>query len=82
MVRLVVALVLALAGPAVAHAAGRVALVVGIGNYAYVEKLPNPPKDAALIASALRAADFDVTVLQPGDLTRVNLIRALQAFRA
>jgi uncharacterized caspase-like protein len=38
----------------------RVALVIGNGNYKTANTLPNPPNDAADVASALRKLGFDV----------------------
>jgi peptidoglycan-associated lipoprotein len=55
----------------------RVALV--IGNGAYQEgTLDNPPRDAELIAEALRGLDFDVTI--ENDLSQNTMRRLIQAF--
>ena len=62
---------LALLAPA-AHAAGRVALVVGNGTYAAIGALPNPGNDAADLAAALRRLGFDVTTVRDADLAGMN----------
>ncbi|EJN15237.1 hypothetical protein PMI42_01175 [Bradyrhizobium sp. YR681] len=59
----------------------RVALVVGNGAYKNVHALPNPPRDAKLIAGALRDVGFQ-TVISAGDLTRDEFFEALQTFAA
>jgi uncharacterized caspase-like protein len=57
----------------------RVALVVGNSNYRNAGVLGNPPRDAAMIADALRQVGFhSVTLLT--DLDREKLVSALQAF--
>lgn len=61
-----------------AQAAGRVALVVGNGDYTYVTPLPNPVNDAADVAAALERLGFDVTLLLNAD--RAALADALAAF--
>jgi uncharacterized caspase-like protein len=60
----------------------RVALVIGNSGYAssLVSALPNPRRDAKLVADALRQAGFETTELT--DLDRVGMAKALQAFRA
>ena len=72
---LVLASVLA---PALASAAGRVALVVGNGTYAHIGRLPNPRNDAADMAGALRRLGFEVTTELDAD--RAGLNEALRAF--
>lgn len=57
----------------------RVALVVGNSAYAAVSALPNATRDAEAVAAALRAAGFR-TVTALSDLTRAQLIEALDAF--
>jgi hypothetical protein len=54
---------LALSGVAPASAADRVALVIGNGTYQKVPTLPNPPRDAADIGTALERLNFKVTRL-------------------
>ncbi|SDN62838.1 caspase family protein [Afipia sp. GAS231] len=54
---------LALGWIAPASAADRVALVIGNGAYQKVPTLPNPPRDAADIGSALERLNFKVTRL-------------------
>lgn len=61
----------------------RVALVIGVGGYANVPWLTNPPNDAKLIADALRRDGFTVVALtRPEELTRNALIASLNRFRA
>lgn len=54
----------------------RIALIIGNSAYTYSGALENPRNDAQLIASALRRARFDVTVL-----TDVTLKSMKEAFR-
>jgi tetratricopeptide (TPR) repeat protein len=65
-----------------AHAAAatgsRVALVIGNSAYRHVPSLNNPVNDASLIASALKADGFAVTVAD--NLDRDGLINALKVF--
>jgi Caspase domain len=49
-----------------AHAAGKVALVIGNGAYVNANKLPNPPNDASDMAAALEKLGF--TVIGGNDL--------------
>ena len=81
MLRLIVCL-FALVAPAVAHAADRVALVVGMGNYETVVKLDNTTRDALGISDTLKGIGFEVTTLV--DVPAETLRRALDdfAFRA
>jgi uncharacterized caspase-like protein len=51
-----------------AHAAGRVALVIGNGAYKHVKKLENAPSDAHAMAALLRSVGFDV--IEGEDLSR------------
>ena len=46
-----------------AHAAKRVALVIGNGAYAQVTPLVNPLNDAALMTTSLQQAGFEVVTL-------------------
>jgi tetratricopeptide (TPR) repeat protein len=57
----------------------RVALIVGNGAYKNVHVLENPPRDAKLIAGALRDIGFQ-TVTLANDLTRDKFFDALHAF--
>lgn len=59
----------------------RVALVLGNSGYSSVAALPNPGRDAALIAGALSGNGFQ-SVSVANNLTRENLINALKAFAA
>jgi Caspase domain len=63
----------------VAHAK-RVALVVGISDYAYSPKLANPGRDAAGMAAALAASGFEVVQSLDQDLG--GLLQALEQFYA
>jgi tetratricopeptide (TPR) repeat protein len=56
----------------------RVALVIGNSAYRSVPALNNPVNDASLIASALRADGFDITVAD--NLDRNGLVDSLKAF--
>ena len=59
--------------------ARRVALIVGNGAYRNVAPLANPPRDARMIAGALRDVGFQ-TVTVSTDLTRDKFFEALHAF--
>jgi multidrug efflux pump subunit AcrA (membrane-fusion protein) len=59
----------------------RVALVIGNSSYKAVATLPNPRRDAAAFAAALRAVGFQ-TVTVAADLTREKFVDALRAFAA
>jgi tetratricopeptide (TPR) repeat protein len=65
--------------PAGAATTKRVALVVGNGAYQNVHQLDNPPRDAKLVADALRQVGFQ-TVTLANDLTRDKFFDALHAF--
>jgi tetratricopeptide (TPR) repeat protein len=65
--------------PTGANAGRRVALIVGNGAYRNVHALENPPRDARLIAGALRDLGFQ-TVTLANDLTRDKFFEALHAF--
>ena len=69
---------LAIASVSVAHAAGRVALVVGNSTYSAIGPLPNPGNDAADMSAALRRLGFDVTTVLDAD--RGELTEALRTF--
>ena len=72
-----------LGGANPAYAAGRVALVIGVGEYTHVTPLANPTKDAALIAQTLRQVGFDVTeVTHASQESQAGLTAAIQAFKA
>jgi tetratricopeptide (TPR) repeat protein len=60
----------------------RVALVIGNSAYtsSLVSALPNPRRDAKLVADGLRQAGFETMELT--DLDRVGMAKALQSFRA
>jgi hypothetical protein len=76
-------LAVVLGGASTAYAAGRVALVIGVGEYTHVTPLANPTKDAALIAQTLRQVGFDVTeVTQANQENQAGLTTAIQAFKA
>jgi tetratricopeptide (TPR) repeat protein len=59
----------------------RVALVIGNSGYtsSLVQALPNPRRDAKLVADALRQAGFDATELM--DLGHDGMVQALRSFR-
>ena len=65
--------------PLVGHAAGgKVALVIGIGEYEHAPRLANPANDADLVARSLEAIGFEVTVKL--DLDRTGFDGALSTF--
>ncbi|MDN4984810.1 tetratricopeptide repeat protein [Bradyrhizobium sp. WYCCWR 13022] len=57
----------------------RVALVIGNGAYRNVHALPNPPRDAKLIAGVLKDVGFQ-SVISVSDLTRDKFFDALKTF--
>ena len=59
----------------------RVALVIGNSDYRAVPMLPNPKRDAAMIADALRRTGFQSVTLA-NDLTREQMNDALRKFAA
>jgi uncharacterized caspase-like protein len=61
-----------------AKADRRVAFVVGNGNYKYVQKLANPPSDAASMASLLREVGFEV--IEGTDLGRDQMTDRMLEF--
>jgi Flp pilus assembly protein TadD len=65
--------------PAGAPTGRRVALVIGNGAYKNVHALPNPPRDAKLIATVLHDVGFQ-TVISVSDLTRDKFFEALKTF--
>ena len=69
------------ASPSTPQTAGprKVALIVGNGAYRNVAPLPNPPRDAKLIASTFRELGFATVTLAP-DLTRDKFFAALHEF--
>jgi tetratricopeptide (TPR) repeat protein len=67
--------------PSTSATSRRVALIIGNGAYKNVHQLDNPPRDARLIAGALRDVGFQ-TVTLANDLTRDKFFEALQAFEA
>jgi tetratricopeptide (TPR) repeat protein len=66
-------------GPSGAATTKRVALVIGNGAYQNAPQLANPPRDARLVAEALRAVGFQ-TVTLANDLTRDKFFDTLRAF--
>jgi tetratricopeptide (TPR) repeat protein len=68
--------------PVTIPAERRVALVIGNSGYtsSLVQALPNPRRDATLVADALRQAGFETTELT--DLDLAGMVKALQSFRA
>jgi tetratricopeptide (TPR) repeat protein len=67
--------------PSSAPAERRVALVIGNSGYtsSLVSALPNPRRDAKLVADALRQAGFETVELT--DLDLAGMVKALRAFR-
>jgi hypothetical protein len=59
----------------------RVALVIGNSNYSAVGHLPNPPRDAAVLARSLRDAGFKIVQVE-NDLGSEAMRRALRDFSA
>jgi tetratricopeptide (TPR) repeat protein len=57
----------------------KVALIIGNGAYKNAQPLPNPPRDARLIASTFRELGFASVTLAP-DLTRDKFFAALHEF--
>src|SRR6185312_17153781 len=57
----------------------KVALIIGNGGYKNVQPLPNPPRDAKLIASTFREIGFATVTLAP-DLTRDKFFAVLHEF--
>jgi uncharacterized caspase-like protein/exonuclease VII small subunit len=76
----VLALALAAAGEAAAQRAAekRVALVIGIGDYATARKLANPVSDARAVEAALKALGFKVVI--ESDRNSRRLSAALDEF--
>jgi tetratricopeptide (TPR) repeat protein len=64
-----------------APTARRVGLIIGNGAYSNVHALPNPPRDAKLIADTLRGVGFQSVTLA-NDLSRDKFFEALHAFAA
>jgi tetratricopeptide (TPR) repeat protein len=58
----------------------KIALVIGNGAYGTASKLPNPPRDAKLIAQELRSIGFDTT--EGIDMTSDAMRRAVKEFLA
>ncbi|GLH81075.1 hypothetical protein SSBR45G_59840 [Bradyrhizobium sp. SSBR45G] len=68
-------------GPGASATVRRVALVIGNGDYKSVHVLPNPPRDARLIADTLRGLGFQ-SVMLANDLSRDKFFAALRSFEA
>jgi formylglycine-generating enzyme required for sulfatase activity/uncharacterized caspase-like protein len=75
---LLVAALIAVAGPGAAAAERRIALVIGMGHYANVPPLPNPPADARSVARSLAKLGFDVDEHIDADYR--SLSEAVRAF--
>jgi hypothetical protein len=67
-----------MAGPGVATAENRIALVIGNSAYQSVPALPNPMNDARAMADLLRSANFDV--VSAPDLTQSDMRRTIGEF--
>jgi tetratricopeptide (TPR) repeat protein len=66
-------------GPVAQQGGRRVALVIGNSGYKAVAALPNPSRDAAAVAGALRSAGFQTVTLET-DLSLDRFINALRLF--
>jgi tetratricopeptide (TPR) repeat protein len=65
--------------PASTDKVRKIALIIGNGAYKNVQELGNPPRDAKLIAAALKDVGFQ-TVTLSNDLTRDKFFETLRAF--
>ena len=65
--------------PAATDKVRKIALIIGNGAYKNVHELGNPPRDAKLIAAALKDVGFQ-TVTLSNDLTRDKFFEALRGF--
>lgn len=65
--------------PAPTNTVQRIALIIGNGAYKNARQLDNPPRDAKLIAAALKDVGFQ-TVTLGNDLTRDKFFEVLKAF--
>ena len=61
-----------------AFAERRVALVIGNGQYEFIQKLPNPTRDSDAMADALRSLGFEV--LAGNDLDRSEMVEIITKF--
>ena len=61
-----------------AHAARRVALLIGNGEYQHENTLPNPVRDVRLLASTLKGMDFKTEVLE--NLPKRDMDLAIKRF--
>jgi uncharacterized caspase-like protein len=59
--------------------ARRAALIIGNSGYQHTSLLPNPAKDAQLVADSAKRAGFDVTMVT--DLTKADFDQTLREFR-
>ncbi|MFZ1814522.1 MAG: caspase family protein [Rhizobiaceae bacterium] len=78
LIRLIIATSLLLFALSGAHAAKRVALVIGNSAYQHIAHLKNPKSDASDMAKALRKVGFEVVLRQ--DLNRRELINEIRDF--
>ena len=69
---------LAIALPLMSHAEGRVALVIGNGDYVNAKSLPNPGNDAADVSDSLKRLGFSVTTVLDG--TYNDIRQAIRSF--
>jgi tetratricopeptide (TPR) repeat protein len=69
----------AMSPPATAVGDHRIALVIGNSAYENAPMLPNPARDAALVADVLKRTGFESVVVQ-GNLRKDALTRALRDF--
>ena len=75
---LCLALLLLGTSPHTAHAARRVALLIGNGEYQHENTLPNPVRDVRLLASTLKGMDFKTEVLE--NLPKRDMDLAIKRF--
>lgn len=78
MLWLLLAALMLVAGPSSSATQRRVALVVGMGKYATVPTLPNPPRDAKAIADKLARLGFEVDARIDADYR--DFAKALREF--
>ncbi len=76
--RIILSLAILIASVSIAHAAKRVALVIGNSDYESISRLSNPKNDALLIASTLNEVGFEVVAAI--DVDRREMGRAVKKF--
>lgn len=76
--KIVAVAVLAIATAPESHAEGRVALVIGNGDYVNAKSLPNPGNDATDVSDSLKRLGFSVTTVLDG--TYNDIRQAVRSF--